>query len=144
MLSPLTDTVVGLRKKEVSMTVITLADPVSGIGILAGINQFADINGDNIDAKDRYVLHPVDPIARMFGVSSERIDAAALSFGIQPERVFYEIIRLTPEVYEASKAEEALSVSAADDAEEIWVADFGERNDPEGVSLENVAFVRVA
>ncbi|SKB49934.1 hypothetical protein [Sphingopyxis flava] len=127
------------------MTTITLADATTGVGSISKIDQFANVSDEGVKAKDRYALHVVDPFVRDFlGVRSERIDAAVRGAGVDPERVFYEIIRLGEEDYASAKDEDGLPLDLADRAEEIWVAAFGDDNDPEGVHLKDVNFIRVA
>lgn len=134
-------------------TNVTLLDAATGIGAIANISQFVTFGEEGetnieVKAKDGYVVHQVGPLEAIFGVNkSTTIDKAVADFGIEPQRVFFEVVKVPQELIDQAAAEGGLNDDDIDGRqEEIWVAAFGPHNSEadEGVALRDVTFVRVA
>lgn len=128
-------------------TTVALADPVSGIGTIAPITQFADIlndDGERADYRwrDGYAAKLVDPFLTMLGIQTtpERFAAARDAAGIREDEVLIYVAKV-PET--DGWADEGVHQDEfADTTDELWLVAFNHGGNGEAIDLRSANLVR--
>lgn len=131
------------------MNTFALVDPVSGIGTVAPITQFANItpsandpeNKSDFDWKDGYIARQVDPLRALLGWQQvpQRFAKALDDAGVAPDEVITLVAHL-PEKHETGRVSSDI---VAEQADELWVVAYNRAGNGDYIDLRQANLIRV-